>query len=83
MSIKSTATVEVNAFEACQLHLFYKDLYKRQTECYERFDEDLSYKIAGIVDDDLVDAQYKRFAERLDSYKSRYEKWLKIYEDLL
>lgn len=83
MTIQSTKTVEVNAFEANQLQLFYKDLYKRQKECYDQFEQDLSFKITGIVDDDLIDTQYKRFAERLDSCKSRYEKWLKIYEDLL
>lgn len=83
MSIQNTKTVEVNAFEANQLQLFYKDLYRQQERCYKQFDEDLSYKITGVVDDDLIDKQYKRLAKRLDSYKSSYEKWLKIYEDLL
>ena len=72
-----TATVDVNAFEANQLYIVYKDFYNRQKERYECF-KDRIHNIDAVLDEDLVERQYERYEDLLDTYKLGYEKWLKI-----
>ena len=77
MSTEITATVEVNAFEANQLYIVYTDFYKRQKRRYECF-KNLIHNIDAVLDEDLVEKQYERYEDLLDTYKLGYEKWLKI-----